>query len=122
MIDDGNGCIAGGLHRRVHADTDSTDQGGARSPLWRQILADVLNTEVVTVTATEGAAFGAALLGGVGVSVHPSVEAACDAAIAVVDHTPPDPGHAASYERTYEVYTQLYPALRSSMRTLGTIG
>lgn len=94
--------------------------GGARSLLWRQILADVLNTEVVTVTATEGAAFGAALLGGVGVSVYQTVEAACDAAIAIVDHTPPDPEHVASYQRIYEVYSQLYPALRSPMRTLGT--
>lgn len=95
--------------------------GGARSPLWRQILADVLNTDVVTVTATEGAAFGAALLGGVGINVYQTVEAACDTAIAIVEHTPPHPEHAASYQRIYEVYTQLYPTLRSSMHTLGTM-
>src|SRR5438093_616054 len=55
--------------------------GGARSPLWRQILADVFRTDVATVTTTEGAAYGAALLAGGGRGVFPSVEAACEPAV-----------------------------------------
>ena len=47
--------------------------GGAKSPLWRQILADVLNAELVTINTTEGAAYGAALLAGVGAGVYGSV-------------------------------------------------
>ena len=59
--------------------------GGAKSILWRQILADVLDTELVTVNTTEGAAYGAALLAGVGAGAWPDVDAACEATIQVVD-------------------------------------
>ncbi|MFN8512892.1 MAG: FGGY-family carbohydrate kinase [Chloroflexia bacterium] len=55
--------------------------GGARSALWRQILADVLGVELATVTTTEGAAYGAALLAGVGAGTWASVASACDATI-----------------------------------------
>ena len=48
--------------------------GGAKSPLWRQIMADVLGVELVTVNTTEGAAFGAALLAGVAAGLYASVE------------------------------------------------
>jgi xylulokinase len=95
--------------------------GGARSPLWRQILADVFNTEVVTVTTTEGAAYGAALLAGVGCGIFSSVEAACDATISVVDRTVPDAGRAALYENSYAAYRALYPALRDSMHALSDL-
>ena len=55
--------------------------GGARSALWRQILSDVMDVELVTVNTTEGAAFGAALLAGVGVGVWYSVDESCQAVI-----------------------------------------
>ena len=61
--------------------------GGARSALWRQILADVMNVELVTVNTTEGAAFGAALLAGVGAGVWGSVAQACQAVIHT-EHVP----------------------------------
>ena len=54
--------------------------GGARSPVWRQILADVLGVDLVSVETGEGAALGAALLAGVGAGLWPSVEEACAAA------------------------------------------
>ena len=65
--------------------------GGARSPLWRQIQADVYGQTVETVQAEEGAAYGAALLAGVGAGVWPSVDAACDAVVHVAKRTAPDP-------------------------------
>ena len=64
--------------------------GGARSPLWRQIQADVYGQPVETVQAEEGAAYGAALLAGVGAGVWPSVDAACDAVVRVAKRTSPD--------------------------------
>ncbi|MDR7438377.1 MAG: xylulokinase [Armatimonadota bacterium] len=94
--------------------------GGARSQLWRQILADVLGAEIATVTTTEGAAYGAALLAGVGVGIFPSVEAACERTVHVVDRTFPGKagGH---YEELYRVYVELYPVLRPGMHALGRL-
>ncbi|MCS7172653.1 MAG: FGGY-family carbohydrate kinase [Armatimonadetes bacterium] len=94
--------------------------GGARSPLWRQILADVLGTEVATVTTTEGTAYGAALLAGVRVGAFVSVEAACERTVHVVDRT--SPGEAGGrYEELYRVYVELYPVLRRGMHVLGRL-
>ena len=93
--------------------------GGARSPLWRQILADVLNTELVTVNTTEGAAYGAALLAGVGAGCWPDVDTACAAAIAVTGTTEPNAEAAAQYERYYAQYRELYPALAPAFHALG---
>ncbi len=86
--------------------------GGAKSPLWRQILADVLNAELVTVNTSEGAAFGAALLAGVGVGVWPTVDAACAACVTVTGSTPPQAEVVVRYQPLYEQYRVLYPALK----------
>ncbi len=91
--------------------------GGARSLLWRQILADVLGSDLVTVTTTEGAAYGAALLAGVGAGIFPSVEAACDRTVHVVDRTVPSPDRS-RYKELYRVYVELYPVLRGAMHAL----
>jgi xylulokinase len=92
--------------------------GGARSLLWRQILADLFRADVATVSTTEGAAFGAALLAGVGCDVFAGVERACDATIAVTDRATPEPKRMQIYERVYEVYRDLYPAMRPAMHAL----
>jgi len=86
--------------------------GGARSPLWRQILADVLDAELVTVNTTEGAAYGAALLAGVGTGVWDSVDAACSATVKQTGSTTPDPNHRQRYDQCYGNYRRLYPALK----------
>jgi xylulokinase len=85
--------------------------GGARSPLWRQILADVLQAEIVTVNTTEGAAYGAALLAATGAGVFPSVEAACRATIQTTGVTSPGKDQEV-YDRLYPLYRDLYPALK----------
>jgi xylulokinase len=92
--------------------------GGARSALWRQILADVLNCELVTVNTTEGAAYGAALLAGVGAGVWSDVDAACDAAIRVLDHVVPRPEQTAEYDALYRVYRGLYGVLKPTFDQL----
>ena len=85
--------------------------GGAKSPLWRQMLADVFNTRCTMVNATEGAAYGAALLAGVGSGVYPTVEEACDRTISTTDTV--DPGdHVPYYADFFPRYRNLYPALR----------
>ena len=96
-----------------HPDRFRVSGGGARSPLWRQILADVLNVELVTVNTTEGAAYGAALLAGVGAGLWPDVDTACRQSIKVTGSTSPQPEIAARYEPLYAQYRELYPALKS---------
>jgi xylulokinase len=83
--------------------------GGSRSPLWRQILADVLETSVVTTSTSEGAAHGAAMLAAVGAGWFPTVEDACQAWVRVGEAT--EPKEPASYQEPYARYGELYPAL-----------
>jgi xylulokinase len=94
--------------------------GGARSPLWRQILADVFDTEIVTVNVTEGAAFGAALLAGVGAGVYGSVAEACERAIQVTGRTQPGPA-VPVYADYYPRYRALYPALAPEFAALAEV-
>ena len=84
--------------------------GGVASPLWRQILADVLDAEIATVETTEGAAYGAGLLAAVAAAWHASAEAAADAVVRVTPVAEPGPD-AAAYGERHAVYRTLYPAL-----------
>ncbi len=86
--------------------------GGARSALWRQIQADVYRRQVSTLVAEEGAAYGAALLAGVGTGIWASVDEACDQAVTVGSRTDPNPEHADLLDRQYARYRALYPALK----------
>lgn len=86
--------------------------GGARSPLWRQIQADVFSSELVTVNEAEGAAYGAAILAAVGVGVYPSVPAACRTLIRVESRTEPIPANVARYEELYQIYHEMYHTLK----------
>jgi xylulokinase len=84
--------------------------GGARSPLWQQIQADVYGHPVELLDAEEGGAFGAALLAGVGIGAWPTVEAACDATVSVSREI--QPADASAMDMAYASFRQLYPALR----------
>ena len=72
----------------------------------------------MTVTSTEGAAYGAALLAGVGGGAWPSVDAACDATVAVTGRDAPDPEWARVYDGLYARYRELYPALKPTFDRL----
>jgi xylulokinase len=87
--------------------------GGAKSHLWRQIIADVLDVELVTTSAREGPAFGAALLAGVASGIYSSIAHACDATVHIVERTMPRPAEARAYADLYEEFRALYPALKS---------
>jgi xylulokinase len=92
--------------------------GGTKGALWRQILASVLEAELVTVNTTEGAAYGAALLAGVGAEAWTDVVSACQACIQLTGSTLPDPAQVEMYRKAYPLYQELYPALKSSFRKM----
>jgi xylulokinase len=93
--------------------------GGARSALWRQIQSDVYGQAVETVQAEEGAAYGAALLAGVGVGAWASVDAACDSVVRVAKRTNPDLKAASVMLDAYVKYRRIYPALRNIFPSAG---
>ncbi len=95
--------------------------GGSRSPLWRQMLCDMFQTPLVRMEIDEGAAFGAALLGGVAGGVWPEVEAACAAAVRTRDAVAPDRAAAVAYGRYYPVYRDLYRSLRDQFARVAEI-
>jgi xylulokinase len=86
--------------------------GGARGPLWREIQAAVYGYTSDILVAEEGAAFGAALLAGVGVGVWVDLEAACAAAIEVAQQIVPDADAVERYAVGYQAFRKVYPALR----------
>ncbi len=88
--------------------------GGTKSELWRQILASVLEAELVTVNTTEGAAYGAALLAGVGAGIWPDAASACKACVRITQSVRPDDSQREAYRKAYPVYQELYPALKPS--------
>ena len=87
--------------------------GGARSKLWREIQADTYGHAVETVTAEEGAAYGAALLAGVGAGIWSSVDEACDAVVRVADVTRPITKTTAIMDERYREYQRIYAAVKS---------
>jgi xylulokinase len=84
--------------------------GGTASPLWRQILADVLDAQIATVRTTEGAAYGAGLLAAVGAGWYPDVESATGALVGATPSAEPGPD-VARYREAHALYRDLYPAL-----------
>ena len=92
--------------------------GGARSPLWRQLQADVYGVPIYRTTADEGPAHGAALLSGVAAGVYRDVAEACSTVRLREEVTEPDLERKGIYEEYYEVYRSLYPATRSAMHRL----
>lgn len=93
--------------------------GGIQSSLWRQILASVLDMELVTVNTTEAAAYGAALLAGVGAGIWQDVPSACNAVVRLSGTTRPDPSQLETYSKAYSIYRELYPALKGSFHRSG---
>ena len=97
----------------VQVDSVRVSGGGARSPFWRQMLADVFDKRVVTLETQEGSAYGAALLALVGTGVYSSVPEVSKAVIREVDSVSPQPETAQIYAVGHTVYKSLYPALQA---------
>ncbi|MBR4168229.1 MAG: xylulokinase, partial [Lachnospiraceae bacterium] len=83
--------------------------GGAKSPLWRKIMANVLGIPVETIESEEGPGYGGAVLAAVGCGVYSSVEEAADKLVKVVGTEMPDPALVAKYEERYAKFKKLYP-------------
>lgn len=87
--------------------------GGARSPLWRQIQAEVYGHEVEILEAEEGAAYGAAILAGVGAGLWSSVDTACEETVKVAERVTPQTTVAQHMNTSYAGYRRMYPAIKS---------
>ncbi len=96
----------------VRAESGRISGGGARSGLWVRILAAVLGLPLERTAVQEGAAFGAALLGGVAAGAFADVHEAVAACVRVREDVLPEPAWAAAYEAGYERFGSFYPALR----------
>lgn len=92
--------------------------GGAKSPLWCKIMANVLNVKVDKINSEEGPAFGAAILAAVGCGQYASVEEAANKLIKVVETTEQDPAIVEKYNKKYEVFKSLYPTLKDTFDKL----
>lgn len=86
--------------------------GGAKSPLWKKIIANILGIEVDSVTAEEGPGYGAAILAAVGCGEYASVEEATDKLVRVKDTVKPEPELVEKYNKRYEQFTKIYPAVK----------
>ena len=91
--------------------------GGAKSPIWQQIIADVLAAPLVNINTTEGGAFGAAILASVAAGIHADVPSACDTMIQTGEQVPVG-ADAHVYAERYEIYRSLYPALQGTFTRL----
>jgi len=91
--------------------------GGARSALWKQMLSDIFETPCCLVNATEGAAYGAALLAAVGCDGVPSVEEGARLWVKETEQIAVSP-NLPDYRKNYQVYRDLYPSLQGSFGQL----
>ena len=95
--------------------------GGAKSPFWRQMMADVFNMPVKTVKNTEGPALGAAILAGVAAGIYKDIPTACAQVIRENDPLQPGTAEHNAYERVYSVYESLYPSLKGAYSELAQL-
>ena len=86
--------------------------GGAKSPLWKKIVANVLNIKIDVIESEEGPALGGAMLAAVANGEYADVQAAADAIVKIVDTVEPDAELVAKYEARYQEFKRIYPALK----------
>ncbi len=92
--------------------------GGAKSPFWRQLMADVFGLTISTTSSTEGPAFGAAMLGGVAAGVFDDVDQAADSLVEVIDRVEPDQERHERYAEVHVIYRRLYDDLSARFSDL----
>lgn len=96
----------------LHPERSKICGGGAKSPLWRKIIANVMNMKIDRIESEEGPGYGAAILAAVGCGVFSSVEEAAGRLVKITDTEESDPQLAEKYEEKYQKYRKLYPALK----------
>jgi len=95
--------------------------GGAKSPLWRQILADIFGVRVQVISSKEGPAYGAAILAAVGCGLYETVDEACEKLIKVTANVEPILENVERYNKVYRVYNSLYPILKESFKEISKL-
>ena len=93
--------------------------GGAKSPLWRQMIADIFNIKVDIPESEEGPAMGGAMLAAVACGEYASVEEAAEKIVRIVDTVEPIPENAKRYEKQYQKFRQIYPAVKEVFDVIG---
>ncbi|MGL4344737.1 MAG: xylulokinase, partial [Cellulosilyticaceae bacterium] len=102
----------------IHIESTKICGGGAKSPLWRQIIANVLNINVEVIASEEGPALGGAILAAVACGEYTSIEEATSQLVKVVETIQPDPAIAAKYEARYNQFKAIYPACQTLFNQL----
>ncbi|MBI1371928.1 MAG: xylulokinase [Phycisphaera sp.] len=102
----------------IEATTVRLSGGGARSPFWRQMQADIYGTTTAVINSEEGPAYGVAILAGVGAGVWKSAPEACNSIITEVEQRQPDAPTAKLYRKVYREYRRLYPTLKDTFPRL----
>ena len=87
--------------------------GGAKSPLWKKIIANVMNLKVEVIESEEGPGYGGAILAAVGCGVFASVEEAADKLVKVIDTVEPEKDLVEKYEERYQKFKQIYPTVKT---------
>ena len=95
--------------------------GGGSSPLWRSMLADLYGCDVKTASSKEGPALGVAILASVGAGLYSSVQEAAGAIVRTDKVQSPDPANVPVYEKYYQLYREIYPALKEQFAKLSAI-
>jgi xylulokinase len=106
---------------KITVSTVRLSGGGARSDFWRQLQTDIYNVPTAVINASEGPAYGAAILAGVGAGAWKNVPQACAAVIRETEKRKPDPKLAAFYARAHAAYARLYPALKDEFPRLAQL-
>ncbi len=92
--------------------------GGAKSPLWKKIIANVMNLKVDIIESEEGPGYGGAILAAVGCGEYGSVEEAAEKLVKVIDTVEPDEELSDKYEERYQKFRKIYPALKETFQKL----
>ncbi len=96
----------------IKIDSSKICGGGAKSPLWKKIIANVMNLKLEIIESEEGPGYGAAILAAVGCGVYNSVEEATEKLVKVIDTVEPDTDLVEKYEQRYQTFKKYYPALK----------
>lgn len=86
--------------------------GGAKSPLWKKMIANIMNLKVDVIESEEGPALGGAMLAAVGCGEYPDVETIAEKLVKVVDTVEPEDELVAKYEEKYQKFKKIYPAVK----------
>ena len=102
----------------IKAESIVISGGGAKSVLWRSIISDIFNAEINTLTCTEGAPYGAAIIASVGAGEYKDVSEACTKMLKKASSIQPDNKRVTLYNEFYGIYKELYPQLKNSFNSI----